>query len=178
MRQLAVCRIGIRLLVTCESASSLCHTERVSPSIFSDNTSMHVTLINFHLPRDVSWIKSRTSQGMSHCSIFLSNNSVPGHPPVFPPKWRLWLSPSLPKRFRFSVNCYRCAANRRGTCHTHQLDTDAGNIVASFWTQIKNTQRVASIQDTQKIFRNGMSYYTSFCGNIISWQIVGENCSV
>ena len=73
------------LLFFCDSVLSLCDTERFSLTIFSDNTTMHVTLINFHLPRDVCWIKSRTSQGMSHCPIFLSNNSVPGHPPVFPP---------------------------------------------------------------------------------------------
>ena len=57
-------------------------------------------------------------------------------------------------------------------------DNNSGNIVASFWTQIKNTQRVASLQDTQKIVRNDMSHDTSFSGNIVSWQIVGENHSV
>ena len=54
-------------------------------------------------------------------------------------------------------------------------DNNSGNIVPSFWTHIKNTQRVASLRDTQKIVRKDMSHHTSFCGNIVSWQIVAEN---
>ena len=54
---------------------------------------------------------------------------------------------------------------------------NSGNIVANFWTPVKNTQRVASFQDTQKIVRSDMSHYASFCGNIVSWQMVGENRS-
>ena len=37
---------------------------------------------------------------------------------------------------------------------------------------------VTSIQDTQKIVRSDMLNYTNFCGNIVSWQVVRENCSV
>ena len=37
-----------------------------------------------------------------------------------------------------------------------------GNILAVFLTQIKNTQRVASFQDTQKIVRYDMSHVKLF----------------
>ena len=36
-------------------------------------------------------------------------------------------------------------------------------------------QGVASFQDTQKIVRSDMLHCISFCDDIASWQVVGEN---
>ena len=44
---------------------------------------------------------------------------------------------------------------------TGWLDKNQATIIVTFWTPIKNTKRVASFQDTQKIVRSDMSFFVA-----------------
>ena len=62
-----------------------------------------------------------------------------------------------------------CNANLQRRFETHVSRTNFADMT-HFWIAFKNFQRVAALQISQKIVRNGVSHWNDFSRNIVSLQ--------